>query len=397
MAKVVVIGRNYTSRLGMVRAIGKAGHEVMVIRTNRGNDKDIDAFSKYVKGYFHAYEPDRNALMKQLLSLSESPDEKVVLIPVDDYAASVIDENVDKLQSRFHFPNIGMKCGAINKLMDKDFQKRLARDSGLKVSSGWTIDIKNGKYVLPEDIQYPCFPKPQISFLGDKRCMRKCSTEAELRSVVDEVARHADCPLLVEQYVEIEKEYGVLGFCAEGKSLTPGLVLKEMIGEGAHKGVTKLGVVTPLANNKSLHDSIGRFLLSTGLTGLCDIDLYESNGVIYFNELNLRFGAFGYSIFCSGVNLPDMLVRTFLGESVDINRVTIRPKTICLSEKVNFEDYLAGYYNHKEYTCINSLADFTFLADKEDPAPYKAFCRHTRILRFKTIVKRIAKRVLLKK
>ncbi len=50
--RVVVIGRNYTSRLGMIRAVGMAGYEVIVIKTNGTSEsKDIEAHSKYVKDY----------------------------------------------------------------------------------------------------------------------------------------------------------------------------------------------------------------------------------------------------------------------------------------------------------------------------------------------------------
>lgn len=394
MIKAVVIGRNYTSRLGMIRAVGKVGYSVIVVNTTRGKSKDIDAYSRYVSKYCYAREPDRNELIKVILSLVSNNSEKIVLIPVDDYAASTIDNNIELLKKHFLFPHIGMQQGAINHIMNKDIQKELARNAGLKVTEGWIIDIKNHKYTIPSDIQYPCFPKPQISFLGNKCCMKKCSTETELRIIVEEVASIADCPLLVEQYIEIEKEYGVLGFCIDGKSVTPGIVEKLMIGEGAHKGVTKLGIVTPLKTNKKLFDSINRFLQSIRLTGLCDIDLYESNGVIYFNELNLRFGAFGYSLFCSGANLPKLLIKYLSGESINLANVDICAKTICLSEKVNFEDYIAGYYGKKEYDRISNLADFTFLADKDDMKPYKVFCRRSSIIVMKSQLKKYIKKIL---
>ena len=51
--RVVVIGRNYTSRLGMIRAAGMAGYDVTVIRTvNAANREAFDEKSKYVKAYF---------------------------------------------------------------------------------------------------------------------------------------------------------------------------------------------------------------------------------------------------------------------------------------------------------------------------------------------------------
>lgn len=388
MAKILIIGRNYTSRLGMIRAVGMAGYDVVVIKTNGRNSKDIDAYSKYVKAYLYAREPDRNKLLEVLMSLKSEKD-KNIIIPVDDYAASTIDDNIDLLKDYFLFPNINMTTGAINKLMDKDYQKALARRSGLNVAEGWTIEVKGGKYELPKDIKYPCFPKPQISFMGNKRCMKRCDTKQELKTVLDEVAAVRDCPILIEQYINIEQEYGVLGFCNKGKSCLPGIIEKKMIGNGGHKGVTKLGVVTPLEERPDLMQKLHNFLEETQLTGLCDMDLYESDGIFYFNELNLRFGAFGYSILCAGANLPNYLVRTLQGDSIDFESLEIRDRTICLSEKVNFEDYLSGYYGWREYKRINGLADYRFLYSHDDPIPYKVFLRKSVWKIFKRIVKKM--------
>lgn len=372
MNTVVVIGRNYTSRLGMIRVLGKCGFRVFVVNTNKNKKKEIDAYSKYVSKYVFSPEPDRKGLVDTLISLRDE-NEKIVLIPVDDYAASVVDDAIEVLRGSFVFPNIEMCSGGVNKIMDKDFQKKLAREAGLKVAEGWTVEIKNHMYELPSDIVYPCFPKPQVSFMGNKQCMRKCSDEKELRKVLDSVAAKIDCPIIVEQYIEIEKEYGVLGVAVDGNASTPGLVEKIMIGDGAHKGVTKVGVVTALAKDKDLAQNIHKLILSTKLTGLFDIDLYENNGCIYFNELNLRFGAFGYSIYCAGANLPEYFVRSVLCQNVNNSLALAREKTVCISEKVNADDFLAGFYDYKEYKRLNESADFSFLKDGEDFYPYAVF------------------------
>ncbi len=372
MNKVVVIGRNYTSRLGMIRALGKCGYNIYVINTTKKSVKEVDAYSKYVSTYLFAPEPDRNILVGTIMSLVDKT-EKLVLIPVDDYAASVVDENIDLLKDSFVFPNVQMRSGEINRLMDKNLQKRLAREAGLNVAEGWVVEIKDHRYELPKDIKYPCFPKPQISFKGNKQCMVKCADETELRKVLDAVAKQFDCPIVVEQFVEIEKEYGVLGVAVNGDASTPGLVEKIMIGDGAHKGVTKVGVVTALEKDKELAQNIHKLILSTQLTGLFDIDLYENNGRVYFNELNLRFGAFGYSIFCAGANLPEFFVRSVLLQNVNSSLDVAREKTVCISEKVNADDFLAGFYDYKEYKRLNESADFSFLKDGDDFYPYSVF------------------------
>ncbi len=396
MSKVIVIGRNYTSRLGMIRAVGQAGCDVVVIQTN-GTVKDIDSYSKYVKKHFFAREPNRKLLIDTILSLAET-DEKVIIIPVDDYAASTIDENIDKLKERFLFPNAEMQPGAVNRLMDKNLQKELAAKAGFNVAQAWVVNVKDGHFEIPSDIKYPCFPKPQVSFTGNKTCMKRCESAQELNRILKEfVTKFPNCSILVEEFKVIEHEYGVLGFCDKDTIVAPGFVDKLMIGDGHHKGVTKLGEVTPLNKRKELYQTVQIFLQSIHLTGLCDIDLYENEGKIYFNELNLRFGAFGYSILCAGANLPELFIKTMKGETISPGTIKVNEKVVCLSEKVNFEDYVEGYYDREEYNRIYAMADSYFLADEQDPMPWLLFKKTMPSLIFKRNTKMFIKALIGKK
>ena len=369
--RIIIIGRNYTSRLGMIRAVGMAGYDVTVIKTNGNKSKDIDAYSKYVKAYLYAREPDRKKLLEVLMSL-KSEKGKSIIIPVDDYAASTIDDNIDLLKDFFLFPNVNMISGAINKLMDKDYQKDLVSNAGLNVAEGWTIEVKNGKYELPKDVKYPCFPKPQISFMGNKRCMKRCNTEQELKAVLDEVAALRDCPILIEQYIEIEKEYATLGFCDGTHVIIPAVIHLIDQGNGAHRGVAKIGKLLPSDTFHTFFQQLEVFFRGLNFVGLFDVDMYESKGIVYFNELNLRFGASGYAITHQGINLPAMMINKLIGNEIESDCGAKIMGTF-VNEKVNFEDYLAGYYGWREYKRINRLADFGFVYSQDDPYPYKAF------------------------
>ena len=389
--KVVVIGRNYTSRLGMIRAVGMAGYGVIVIKTNGApGSKDIDAYSKYVKDYLYAREPNREELIKVILSL-KSDKEKTILIPVDDYAASTIDEHIDLLKKDFLFPNIGMEQGAINRLMDKNIQKDLARKAGLNVANGWGVDIKNHTYSLPDDIEYPVFPKPQISFKGNKRCMKKCKDETELRRVLDDVARQRDCPMLLEQYIEIDKEYALLGFSDGVNVEIPGMLQMLESGKGGHRGVTLFGKIFPVDNTNFLNQ-LKQFIQSQRFVGLFDIDAYENQGVIYFNELNLRFGASGYAVTSSGVNLPQCLINNLL-EAKSCICGKVQSETSFVNEKVAYDDWYDGFISTKGYESFISKADFTFVKSDIDLKPYEIFMSQSFSTkkRFKRFVKRLMK------
>lgn len=393
MQTTIVIGRNYTSRLGMIRALGLIGCDVHVIKTN-GNGKDPDAYSKYVSGYHYAPQPDKELLIQKIRLIGSKCREKVVIVPVDDYAASTIDEHLDELKSHFLMPNIHMRQGAIVDIMDKDIQKELAIKSGLNVARGWVLDIRNGDYSIPADLTYPCFPKPQISFMGNKRCMKRCDNEADLRRIISEVAKGKNCPLLIEEYIKIEKEYATLGF-SDGKTVVmPAMIQLLKDGSGPHKGVTLQGKITPIEQFKEFYMKLSDYITKIGFVGLFDIDSYESNGNLYFNELNLRFGASGFAITDAGVNLPKMLVDCLQNKEIDINQMITR-EGLFVNEKVAYEDMNDGYISYKEYKRYLSCSDYSFIKNSDDPNPYVQFTKHTK-RHYKQIIKYILRCLKLK-
>lgn len=375
---VVVMGRNYTSLLGMARAAGVAGCEVYLVKTVKKipgafspRKLSSETKSKYVKKTFYSVEPKREELVKLLLNQFSKKKEKVVLLPVDDYTASTIDMYRQKLEPYFLFPYV--KDGSIVQLMDKNTQKSMAKQAGLRVAEGWIAEVKGGKYHLPEGVTYPCFTKPQISFLGNKAFMKCCKSEEELRALLDDIAQQRDCPILIEQFIEIEKEYGVVGFSNGTEVVMPALIDKIVIGNGKHKGVTVVGKLIPMERHSELKARLQTLVRRTQFVGVFDIDLYENRGEIYFNELNLRMGAFGYSVMCAGINLPKMLIDTLQGGIPVKLDVTITDEIKCLSDKVNLEDFSDGYIDWKEYQKRIQTADFRFLPNTDDPKPYRYF------------------------
>lgn len=400
MTRIIVIGRNYTSRLGMIRAVGKLGYEVIVISTvyklpdGKSKIKSIDFYSKYVKQYLFALEPNREHLISVLLSIPQDKNQKDIIIPVDDYAASTIDLYLDKLKDCFLFPNIEGRQGAITRLMDKNLQKEIAKKSGLYVADGWSVDVKHGQYSMPVDIHYPCFPKPQISFMGNKRCMKCCKNEAELRKSMDEVLRaNPDCPFIIEEYVSIEREYATLGF-SDGESVVlPAMIHLLRDGSGPHKGVTLQGQILPASQYEVFLSQIKQFIKNLHFVGLFDVDSYESNGKIYFNELNLRFGASGYAITASGVNLPELLINKLLDRTKQ-NPSDIGHTALFVNEKVALDEYTGYYIDKKDYQQYLSSAGITFIRSIEDKKPYRIFQKKERKVFFEREFRSAIKKLL---
>jgi len=107
--KVVVIGHGYTSRLGVIRALGKAGYEVVVVvMTGYNKDgtlntkKPIDCYSKYVSEVHYCFS-DKEKLITLLLERCTDPNQKVVLFTDSDFSEAAVDENQERLRP-FSFP-----------------------------------------------------------------------------------------------------------------------------------------------------------------------------------------------------------------------------------------------------------------------------------------------------
>lgn len=390
---VVVIGRNYTSRLGMIRAAGMAGYDVIVIKTEKKNNKienQIDVKSKYVKAFYWVPQPDRNGLVTLLLNTIKKDNEKMVLLPTDDYSASTLDMNYDKLSEFFLIPNIEGKQGKLLYYMDKNLQKEIAEKRGLSVAKGWTSNYIDTAYEIPADIVFPCFVKPQISIAGSKAMMKKCNTYEELRSSLECCAQTSKEPILIEEFLEIEKEYAILGYCNYDFVVMPALL--EMITN--HLGVIAQGRILPIENYNSLIESLIDFMKQFNFHGLFDIDLIEANGKIYFNELNLRFGASGYAVALMGVNLPEMLIYDLLGEVFLDKKHTVAVEKRFANEKVCFQEYTSGNISWKEFWEILENVDYCFIKCADDNMPYKEFVRETRRIYFRKNISRFKRNMI---
>lgn len=384
----IVMGRNYTSRLGMIRAAGMMGAKIVTIQTNRVKKKinKIDASSKYVIKALTSIEPDQGDLVTKILQF-KNPNEAIILLPTDDYTASTIDQHLDLLKNDFLMPHVHNIQGGIVKLMNKDFQKQLARESGLLVAEGWIAKFENGQYQIPSDIIYPCFVKPNESFRNPmKKYMKKCQDESELKKQLAVISKVSHNQILIEQYIDIDKEYAVLGVSFNSDSIMPALVSMK----SSYLGVTAVGEIASINSINGLDKMLKQFMKNTGLTGLFDIDLYESKGQVYFNELNLRLGASGYAVTNASINLVELFIKRLLDEKFSYNNNLVDFKPLLFAnEKTCLAKYTHRQWNYEEYKKALDLVDFSFIKDKDDSKPYTNFKKIERNCRIKKFLTNI--------
>ena len=393
--KVVVIGHGFTSRLGIIRSLGKAGYDVtvivVVVDMRKGKPDltaPVDSYSRYVDKVYYCL-PDGELLIKLLLDKCLDKEQKTVVIPDSDFAAAVIDRNQRRLEAHFLFPHINHIPGAVVEWMDKARQKDAALHVGLDTAAGRVIHVTSGNYEIPAGITFPCFVKPLVTLVGAKTGVGKCCTEEELRISIERmIRRSADVSVLVEEYIDIHQEYSLVGV-SDGKTVCiPGILKMESFASGAHYGVAKRGKIVPLSGYEAVVERFKSLVINTGFAGIFDIDFFESWGVFFFCEMNFRCGGSGYAYTQSGVNLPQMFVQSMLGEPLEEN-ARIEDTAVFVNERMCLDDWYSGFISTREFKSVSKNCDISFIVDKEDPLPEKAFRRMVRRKALKRMVKRI--------
>ena len=383
--RVLVSGRNYCSNLCMARSLGEAGYEVEVLRIFQTRPKKTnvmkimkpDAYSQYVKAYHVCVSRRRSKrIVNRLIKLADL-ERKMLLIPADDLVANIVDDHLEELREYYYLPNVDNIPGEINRLMSKDVQKELAKAAGLPVVNSCLIRTVKGEFEIPESVTYPCFIKPNISKNSSKSKMKKCESEEELRATLTEYSMKKDVEMLVEDFVEIGKEYSLLGVSTKEGAVGPGFFVAEQGGHKERRGVAMIGRILPCSEYQPLIDNLIKFVASLNYEGLYDVDLIETaDGTMYFVELNMRFGASGYAVTQSGVNLPGMFADYMLmNKPIDMNCEIEEAGKTFISEKVMIEEYMKSFITKSEMKQFMDNVDVHFVKNDKDVRPYKHFSK----------------------
>lgn len=399
MQKVVVIGQGYTGRLSIVRSVAEMGCEITIIvllprlflQQKKKVVKPLDAYSKYVNRTIYCENYNEAMLIDILLKQCADSEQKPIVFPDNDFSAAAIDNHRDELKAFFHCPYIMKGRGTVEEWMDKTRQKALAKNLGLNVVDAKIFEVSNRSFVIPDDIHYPCFVKPLVSIVGGKSGLRRCDSEAKLKDHINVfLANHLfdNVSFMIEEYKKIDREFATLGFSDGNEVIIPGLLELLKIGHGTHFGVAVQGRVFPIAGFEDIIEKFKKLVKEIGFVGVFDIDFFESEGKLFFCELNLRFGGSGYAFTKLGVNLPIMMIKSFLGESVEGMNKMIVKEAKYLNERMAIDDWYSGYMSTNDYLKMKSESEIKFVESNEDPVPQKMLEKEFKIKRIKKTIKR---------
>lgn len=380
--RVIVVGRTYNSNLCMVRSLGEEGYEVEVLRVFLPKPSSglktlfaPEAYSKYVKGFYVCIsDGDTRCIKEQLLKLADTQ-RKILIVPTDDCLAAVLEEYYEELSQYFILPNVNQTAGELLKLMSKEVQKKLAVEAGFTVAESCLITIKEGGFIIPDTVKYPCIIKPNSSKDATKNSIGVCYSYAELHAALTKIAEKSNIEILVEEFISVHKEYSILGVSAGRRVVVPGGFVVEDSGHNERRGVAISGKVGQGVVHKTILSRAQKLVAAMNYEGLFDIDLLEAeDGTIYFIELNLRYGGSGYAITASGLNLPGMFADyVYRGIPVDIDCVMKPLVKTFINERVLLDEYRAGYLTFSQVRGYMKNADICFMKNKADMWPYYWF------------------------
>lgn len=401
--RVIIIGQGYTGRLSIARSVAELGCEITIVALvthyeyiQNKKKKPLDAYSKYVSELLFCENYNEKMLVDLLLDKCIIPGQKSIVFPDNDFSAAAVDNNREKLKDYFLCPHIHEQAGMVEQWMDKTRQKALAKTMDLSVVDGITLNVRDKSYVIPDNLKYPCFVKPLRSIVGGKSGLKRCNDLNDLRNHINEILDKihdnknrgiTNVHFLIEEYKTIYREFAALGFSDGEQVIIPGILEILQIGHGSHFGVAVQGRIFPIDSYEELVEKFKRFVHAIGFVGIFDIDFFESDDRIYFCELNLRFGGSGYAYTKMGVNLPAMMIKSFLGEDFSEMKRTIDKDRKYFNERMAIDDWYSGYLTTKEFMKIRSDSVIKFMADAEDPAPQKALEKEFRIKQIKKKIK----------
>lgn len=391
--KAIIIGSADVIKLCLIRSLGTFGCDIDVIHLGKKRVliHPVDYYSKYVNRYFYT---STTNLVQFIIENCSSPQTKPVIFTLDDYSTFLIDEARDKLKKSFLFAHL-CPDGSLVDLMNKHLVKSKAAEAGMNVVKGWPIPFENGDFHIPEGIIYPCFVKGLQSMYVNKGIQCRCDSFEELQQLLESCKKKYPHPVYAEEFISIEKDYGVIGVSDGNKCIVPAKAELLEMGKGSSHGVSMLGKVCPL-DNLELCLKIETLLEKLHYVGIFNVDFIESNGKLYFVELNFRYAAYGSAVDMLGCNLPAIFISRILGLEPIMSRYKMKNELVYFNEKIGLVSVIRNFMTLSVYLDFKRKADFYFVASNSDTNPYRAFIIYYLLRYIMSIFERVLSKIYCK-
>jgi D-aspartate ligase len=367
--KIIIIGGNHHNGLGIIRSLGEIGCRVFFIAI--GTSKSYVVKSKYIENYWYAEK--ETDIISILLNEFSQDKLKPIVIPSDDYAASVIDKNISKLKESFLIPNIGQEDNAVLSKMNKAEMNKLAEKHGLLVPKSFTMNLKEiesiEKTIKTMDIEYPCIVKPMQSIDGTKSDITINENRTTLQESLEKLkGKYKE--VIIQEFINKEGELGIQGLATitSKEVIIPGIIEKLRQSAVAPGSTTYAKLVK--SNSLVDIDKIKSLIRDLGYVGIFDMELMYSKGEIYFIELNFRNGAYGYAFTKAGINIPGLWCSDAIDQDFPDELKRIKNKVTLMSEIADFRNVFASDLRLSKWIMQFLKADVHLILNIYDIKPF---------------------------
>ncbi len=308
--KAIVIGDSTNNTLSVVRSLGEAGIE-QILLLKCEEDVCFVAESKYLKPENVFQIP----AMEDCLSIFERLKEKytgATIICSFDEAAMFVDENEPLLSLHFRTPARGKKIG---NLFNKEAQCKLAEECALTVPKSQLFHRSDS--VEQIDMDYPVLLKPLVSVAGEKSDIHICADKKALQIALKKESSCED--FVLQEFIDKDYEIDCIGVRTDEEMFLAGGIRKirhypPLIGAGAY------GIFQPMKMYDIDIAGLNKFLEQSNYYGPFSVEFLHKGDKNYFIEVNFRNEGLAYAATAAGANLHAL----YVDHEYNIDRSKIR-------------------------------------------------------------------------
>lgn len=302
--KFIILGSYTANVLGQVRSLGEKGIKPIAVLVHK-NTFRIDK-SKYIGKLYDVKDIEEG--LDLIIEKYGNEAVKPFLFTDRDDVMGLIDKRYNELVDKFYIWNAGQQ-GRLNKYLNKGEQIKLAERCGFKVPK--TEMVKLGD--MPLSLQYPIFTKATDS-LNEwwKGCASICKNEKELKDFCKKLEVDN---LIIQEYIDKKDETPIEGISINGGKdiLLFGLTRNYRMTADSFGTFRR---IEPF-NDKSIEDSIRKFIQQINYTGAFEIELIiDKQGNSYFLEANFRIAQQNYGYTAFGANIPYIYAKSILSGEI---------------------------------------------------------------------------------
>ena len=362
--EVIIIGGNHHNMLGVIRAFGEKGKLVNIIITSKHKYCYIKK-SKYVKNCDIVLENEKE-ILEVLEQKYKNDKNKPVLIPTSDFCALIIDKNKNKLEKNFIVPNIDNKENLIVEYMDKYKQYEFIKECGIKIAKSWELKITEA--LIPEDVIFPCIIKPLVSAYAAKSDITICQNKQELEKAIDKYKSLKYEEAILQEYIEFDQEYGLIGCCHDRKVILPGIIKKERIFPKG-RGNVSFGKIDKFEDSKINFKPIINLLKKMNYSGMFDIEVFIKDKNFYLNEINFRNSGNSYLYTYENVYIVYLWYLMASNNSISNEKIKIDKSFFFTDEMLELKQLKSKNINIKQWNEARKKSKVSFLINNKDKKP----------------------------